>query len=969
MTPASTTDLYAPPPASTTAAPPLALDRSMASLGDDFVPRHVGPSDDDVAAMLELLGVKSLDELIDRTVPKAIRLAEPMELDAPLSEHDALAELRRIAGRNQVFRSYLGTGYTPCVTPPVIRRNVLENPGWYTQYTPYQAEIAQGRLEALLNFQTMVSDLTGLPLANASLLDEATAAAEAMAMCRGVAGGGSAADDRNTFFVSEDCHPQTIAVVQTRGRSMGIDVVVGNESDLPAHVADLKSLCGVLVQYPTTDGRLLDYADTIKAAHDAGALVVFAADILALVLVKSPGEWGADIAVGSTQRFGVPMGYGGPHAAYLATKPEYARKMPGRIVGVSKDAHGNPAYRLAIQTREQHIRREKATSNICTAQVLLAVMAGMYAVWHGPEGLIRIAKRVHGLTRALAMGLDRLGIFFGNDPYFDTLRVHTPTPKGTLRAARERRMNLRLFPDNTVGVTLDETTTPADVADLIACFNPAGADDDEGRFSLGNIAREHFASVPSPAGFARGTKFLQHPVFNRYHSETEMMRYIKRLESRDLSLTHSMIPLGSCTMKLNAAAEMLPVTWPAFGGLHPFAPADQALGYQQLFADLERWLSKITGFAATSLQPNAGSQGEYAGLLAIRGYHESRGEAERDVCLIPVSAHGTNPSSAVIAGMRVVVVACDADGNIDVADLTKKAEAHAKDLSALMITYPSTHGVFEENVREVCQIVHAHGGQVYMDGANMNAQVGLTSPGDIGADVCHLNLHKTFCIPPRRRRPGDGADLRGETPGTVPAGHGGNAECGMRNAESRRGRRLERVFRFCRFRIPHSDFSISPPSPHLRRPLRQPEHPGHPVDVHPHDGRRGADARDEGRDPERQLHRQAAGGALPDAVQGPGGVRRPRGRHGLPGLRGVGRRQGRGRRQAAHRLRLPRPDHELAGPRHPDDRADRERVQGRDRPLLLTPCSASATRSGRSRRAGPTGPTTRSSTPPTPPPP
>ena len=733
----------------------LALDRSTPSIGDDFVPRHVGPSDGDVADMLALLGVKTLDELIDKTVPKDIRLPEPMELDAALSEADALAELKRIASKNQVFRSYLGMGYTGCVTPPVIRRNILENPGWYTQYTPYQAEIAQGRLEALLNFQTMVSDLTGLPLANASLLDEGTAAAEAMAMCRGIAGGGSD-DGRNVFFVSEDCHPQTIAVVQTRGRSMGIDVVVGNEAKMDAQVGDLRSLCGVLLQYPTTDGRLVDYSDTVKAAHEAGALVVFAADILALVLVKSPGEWGADIAVGSTQRFGVPMGFGGPHAAYIATKPEYARKMPGRIVGVSKDAHGNPAYRLAIQTREQHIRREKATSNICTAQVLLAVMAGMYAVWHGPEGLLRIAKRVHGLTRALAMGLDRLGVFYGNDPYFDTLRVHTPTPKATVRAARERGMNLRLFPDNTVGVTLDETTTPGDVAELVSCFNPAGADDDEGRFSLGAIERGHFGSVPSPGGFARGTKFLQHPVFNRYHSETEMMRYIKRLESRDLSLTHSMIPLGSCTMKLNAAAEMLPVTWPEFGGLHPFAPADQTLGYQQLFADLERWLSKITGFAATSLQPNAGSQGEYAGLLAIRGYHESRGEAKRNVCLIPVSAHGTNPSSAVVAGMKVVVVACDADGNIDVADLKKKAEQHAADLSALMITYPSTHGVFEENVREVCRIVHAHGGQVYMDGANMNAQVGLTSPGDIGADVCHLNLHKTFCIPHGGGGPGMG---------------------------------------------------------------------------------------------------------------------------------------------------------------------------------------------------------------------
>jgi glycine dehydrogenase len=635
-------------------------------------------------------------------------------------------------------------GYYDTITPPVIQRNILEHPGWYTQYTPYQAEIAQGRLEALLNFQTMVSDLTALPLANASLLDEATAAAEAMAMARAIAGGEGSKE--LAFFVAQDCHPQTIAVVKTRARSMGIPVVVGNPIS-----ADFskQSLCGVLLQYPTTDGRIVDYADTVKRAHDAGAVVVMAADLLALTLIKPPGELGADIAVGSTQRFGVPLGFGGPHAAYMATKAEHARKMPGRLVGVSKDSNGNPALRLAIQTREQHIRREKATSNICTAQVLLAVMAGMYAVYHGPKGLRRIADRVHTLTRALATGLERLGHSVGGERFFDTIRL---TPNGlpaasVLSAARAAGYNLRDYGDGSVGISLDEAATRGDVEALIECF-AGGA---TMRLNVDELAEGSKFEISN-----RKSAYLAHPVFNTYHSETELLRYITKLQSRDLSLTHSMIPLGSCTMKLNATSEMIPVTWPEFGRIHPFAPADQTKGYQKLFNDLETWLAEITGFAATSLQPNAGSQGEYAGLLAIRGYHESRGDTHRDVCLIPVSAHGTNPSSAVIAGLKVVPVACNDRGDVDIADLRKKAAEHAKNLAALMVTYPSTHGVFEEGIVEVCQIVHENGGQVYMDGANMNAQVGLCRPGDIGADVCHLNLHKTFCIPHGGGGPGMG---------------------------------------------------------------------------------------------------------------------------------------------------------------------------------------------------------------------
>ncbi|MCW5777755.1 MAG: aminomethyl-transferring glycine dehydrogenase, partial [Phycisphaeraceae bacterium] len=704
--------------------------------------RHLGPSEVEVAEMLGALGYGSLDELSDATVPGAIRVRAPLRLAGTggMGEREAIERLRAMATENAVHRSCIGTGYHDCIVPPVILRNVLENPGWYTQYTPYQAEISQGRLEALLNFQTMIADLTGLPVAGASLLDEATAAAEAMAMC-------FAAHDRQRtrFLVAADCHPQTVEVVRTRAASMGVTVVVGAPESFEVGADD----CGVLVQVPTTDGRVECYESLAERAHGAGALVVASADPLSLTLIRPPGEWGADIAVGSAQRFGVPMGFGGPHAAYMATREEHVRRMPGRIIGVSRDALGNAAYRMAIQTREQHIKRERATSNICTAQALLAIMSAFYGVYHGPDGLRRIAERVHGLTQTLRAALIGLGHEIGEDLVFDTLRVR---PRGrsaadVLRAACERRINLRDFGDGTVGVTLDETADRTLLGGLVEAFGgDAGALD----------AAAASARTAVPAAFRRTTPYMTHSVFNSYHSETEMLRYICRLQGRDLSLAHSMIPLGSCTMKLNATAEMIPVTWAEFGGLHPFAPLEQARGYIRLFADLERWLAEITGFAAVSLQPNAGSQGEYAGLLVIRAWHESRGEGKRDVCLIPASAHGTNPASAVIAGMRVVVVKCDANGNVDLADLRAKAEQHRETLAALMVTYPSTHGVFEEGITELCAIVHEFGGQVYLDGANMNAQVGLCRPGDYGADVCHLNLHKTFCIPHGGGGPGMG---------------------------------------------------------------------------------------------------------------------------------------------------------------------------------------------------------------------
>jgi glycine dehydrogenase len=702
---------------------------------DKFVHRHIGPNVNEAGEMLALLGHKNLDELIDAAVPKKIRLGKKLNLPAAQSEFDALAELKKISSENKVFRSFIGKGYYDCITPPVIQRSVLENPGWYTQYTPYQAEISQGRLEALLNFQTMASELTGLDLANASMLDEATAAAEAMTMSHRLK------DDRNVFFISETCHPQTIEVVVARAKALGIEAVVGSHETFSFN----EKVFGALVQYPDTFGAIHDYSGFTEKAHAAGAIVTVATDLLALTLIKPPGEFGADIAVGSAQRFGVPLGYGGPHAAFFATRDEFKRQMPGRIVGVSKDSRGKPALRLALGTREQHIRREKATSNICTAQALLANMASMYACYHGAEGLKQIAKRINALTNLLATTLKQ--DFKVNETFFDTLTVEVSDSGEVHKFAEKLQINLRQIDSTHVGISLDERSNVGDVAQLISAI----CSGKKIPSILGALC------VPSiPKNLERTSQFLQHPVFNRYHSETEMLRYIKRLESRDLSLTASMIPLGSCTMKLNAAAEMFPVSWPEFAKIHPFAPVKQTRGYQILFQQLEDWLAEITDFAGISLQPNAGSQGEYAGLLVIRAYHESRGDTHRNVCLIPTSAHGTNPASAVMAGMKVVAVACDTNGNIDVADLKSKVEAHKNDLSALMITYPSTHGVFEPTIREICEIIHANGGQVYMDGANMNAQVGLTSPGFIGADVCHLNLHKTFCIPHGGGGPGVG---------------------------------------------------------------------------------------------------------------------------------------------------------------------------------------------------------------------
>jgi glycine dehydrogenase len=725
-----------------------AADSKFLAHPDEFPRRHIGPDAAQSKQMLELLGRSSLDALIEEAVPKQIRLQAPLQLPCGRGEYEVLGELKTIAGQNQIFRSYIGMGYYDCITPAVIQRNILENPGWYTQYTPYQAEISQGRLEALLNFQTMVTDLTALDIANASLLDEATAAAEAMTMCHALK------DGRNVFFVLESCHPQNIDVVKTRAKALGIEVRVG---DWASFEFDEQTF-GALAQYPDTYGAIHDYSGFIEKAHGAGAMVTVATDLLALTLLKPPGEFGADIAVGSAQRFGVPLGYGGPHAAFFATRDEFKRYMPGRIVGVSKDSRGRPALRLALQTREQHIRREKATSNICTAQALLANIASTYACYHGPEGLKLIAKNVHKRTEVLATALERIGFQIGRAPRFDTLKINLGEEKASelQKLAEEHRLNFRSIDEHTVGIAIDEATSPQDLLEIWKVFNALKSCNP----SVFDIAKafepEQPGEIPIPAAHARRSGFLHHSVFNSYHSETEMLRYIKRLESRDLSLTTSMIPLGSCTMKLNAAVEMLPITWPEFGKLHPFAPVKQARGYQTIFKQLETWLAEVTGFAGISLQPNAGSQGEYAGLLVIRAYHENRGETHRNICLIPTSAHGTNPASAVMAGMKVVAVACDKDGNIDVADLRAKAEAHKSNLAALMVTYPSTHGVFEETIKEICEVVHSNGGQVYMDGANMNAQVGLCRPGDIGADVCHLNLHKTFCIPHGGGGPGMG---------------------------------------------------------------------------------------------------------------------------------------------------------------------------------------------------------------------
>ena len=715
------------------------LDSALAK-SESFVPRHIGPSASDMEKMVKVTGFATLDELIEATIPASIRFPGSLSIPHGKPEHEVLADFRAMAARNKVFRSFIGMGYSDTVTPPVIQRNVIENPAWYTAYTPYQAEIAQGRLEALLNFQTVVMDLTAMEIANASLLDEGTAAAEAMTMSYGIRG----KEGKEVFFVSDACHPQTIDVVRTRAAVRGISIRVGDHRT--ESLGD--DVFGVLIQYPATDGAVLDYRELCERAHGAGALVTVAADLLSLTLLTPPGEWGADIVVGNSQRFGVPLGYGGPHAAFFATKDEFKRQLPGRIIGISRDADGAPALRMALQTREQHIRREKATSNVCTAQVLLAVVASMYAVYHGPEGLKRIASRVHQFATVLADGLRKLGFGIAHDDFFDTVRVELGDRPATeiLASAVEKRINLRRIADDAVCIALDETVSEADLTALLEIFG-------------GNGDVEALASAADPRydeRFKRTTPFMQHEVFNTHRSETELLRYMRKLESRDLSLVHSMIPLGSCTMKLNATAEMMPITWPGFSKIHPFAPADQTEGYRQLFDELEAALAEITGFAAVSLQPNAGSQGEYAGLLAIHAYHETRGESHRDVCLTPQSAHGTNPASAVMAGMKVVIVKTDARGNIDIADLRAKADAHSRDLAALMVTYPSTHGVFEEGIAEICRIVHEHGGQVYMDGANMNAMVGLCRPADIGADVCHLNLHKTFCIPHGGGGPGMG---------------------------------------------------------------------------------------------------------------------------------------------------------------------------------------------------------------------
>ncbi|MDX2185298.1 MAG: aminomethyl-transferring glycine dehydrogenase [Opitutaceae bacterium] len=706
---------------------------------DTFSRRHTSASRAEIAEMLASVGHPDLETFTSAVVPQAIRLEKTLALPEPATECDALAELKAIASKNRLLRSFIGQGYYGTTLPGVVQRNILENPAWYTAYTPYQAEISQGRLEALLNFQTMVCDLCALDIANASLLDEGTAAAEAMALCSRVV----ADDARTRFFVSDACHPQTIDLVRTRAEPLGLTVVVGTLGSASFDA----TYCGALFQYPDTFGNIIDPTGFIAKVHAAGALAVVATDLLALTLLRPPGELGADVAVGSAQRFGVPFGFGGPHAGFLATKDAFKRQMPGRLVGVSKDAQGDPALRLALGTREQHIRRDKATSNICTAQVLLSVLASMYAVYHGPEGLRRIARRVLLLTRSLKDQIEAAGIVTNRNPVFDTLCVEGVDADAVHARALASGLNLRRISKTQVGVSLDETTRSTEVALLVQVISgktgvaPAGL-------------QASSAQLPAPHGRTSG--YLSHPVFNSFHSEHEMLRYIRRLESRDLSLCHSMISLGSCTMKLNATSEMVPVTWPEFGQLHPFVPADQAAGYADLTSQLESWLSEITGFAAVSLQPNAGSQGEYAGLLAIRGYHQARGEGHRNICLIPTSAHGTNPATAVMAGMQVVPVACDSQGNIDVADLRAKADQHAANLAALMVTYPSTHGVFEVSIRDICAIIHERGGQVYMDGANMNAQVGLTSPGFIGADVCHLNLHKTFCIPHGGGGPGVG---------------------------------------------------------------------------------------------------------------------------------------------------------------------------------------------------------------------
>jgi glycine dehydrogenase len=715
-----------------------------------FSSRHIGPDQNQIEEMLHVCDAGSVKQLIEETIPAKIRLNEPLDLPEALSEQDYLTDIKKIASKNKIFRSFIGMGYYDTITPNVILRNVLENPGWYTAYTPYQAEIAQGRLEALINFQTLVTDLTGMEIANASLLDEGTAAAEAVSMLHGQRKG-KKRKEADTFFVSEKCHPQTLSVLKNRLEPIGIELVIGDPTSLDVTEA---RLFGILLQYPDTDGTVSNLTSLIESAHENNVYVAVAADLMALTLLTPPGEMGADVVVGSTQRFGVPMGYGGPHAAYFATRDQFKRQIPGRIIGVTQDTEGNAAYRMALQTREQHIRREKATSNICTAQVLLAVIAGFYAVYHGPAGLKKIASKIHGLAKLTAAGLKDLGFNIETDTFFDTINIgglDVNTIEKIRTEAFKREVNFR-FSENNIGISFDETKHLEDAELILEIFASA-----VGKSNAYDVYKASEAvTVDFPEGLNRTSGYLEHPVFNQYHSEHEMLRYLKQLENRDLDLTHSMISLGSCTMKLNATSEMIPLTWPEFGKIHPFVPADQAEGYHKLFEELETWLSEITGFEAMSLQPNSGAQGEYTGLMTIRAYHIANGNTGRTVTIVPSSAHGTNPASAVMAGMDVVVTKCDENGNIDLDDLREKVEKHSENLASLMVTYPSTHGVFEEDIREICELVHEHGGLVYMDGANMNAQVGLTSPAKIGADVCHLNLHKTFCIPHGGGGPGMG---------------------------------------------------------------------------------------------------------------------------------------------------------------------------------------------------------------------
>ncbi|WP_422351831.1 aminomethyl-transferring glycine dehydrogenase [Flagellimonas sp.] len=710
-----------------------------------FASRHIGITEKDLQPMFETVGVDSMEQLIYETIPDDIRLKEPLNLPKGISEHEFLTHIQQLADQNKVFKSYIGLGYHESLTPSVIKRNILENPGWYTAYTPYQAEIAQGRLEALLNFQTMVSDLTGMELANASLLDESTAAAEAMTMLLDLRSRQQKKEGALKFFVSEEVLPQTLSLLQTRSKPLGIELVIGNHEEFDFS----NEFYGALLQYPGKHGQVHDYAGFVEKAKENEIKVAVAADILSLVLLTPPGEWGVDVVVGTTQRFGIPLGYGGPHAAFFATKEAYKRSIPGRIIGITKDTDGNPALRMALQTREQHIKRDKATSNICTAQVLLAVMAGMYAVYHGPKGLKYIAEKVHTSAKLVSDFLTEVGFEQLNDVYFDTIKVKVNSPKQLKMVAESVGINLNYIDDNTVSVSLNEAVEQEDIKRLIGCFMESHNQKPDASFakSVTDIL---------PESLQRKSPFLEHEVFNSYHSETELMRYIKKLERKDLALNHSMISLGSCTMKLNAASEMLPLSWANWGNIHPFVPLDQAQGYQKVLKELESQLNVITGFAATSLQPNSGAQGEYAGLMTIRAYHESRGEGHRNICIIPASAHGTNPASAVMAGMKVVVTKTDEHGNIDVSDLEEKAQLHSEHLAALMVTYPSTHGVFESSIKHITQVIHEHGGQVYMDGANMNAQVGLTNPATIGADVCHLNLHKTFAIPHGGGGPGVG---------------------------------------------------------------------------------------------------------------------------------------------------------------------------------------------------------------------